>query len=124
SFTFFLRRALVEAVGGFDEGLGAGSPGPFGAGEESDLVLRLLAAGARIDYDPAIVVHHDEPRSAADDAFVAKMERYGAGQGLLWRRHRASPVSVGYLLGRKAGGALVRRVRGDAVLSRADVAYL
>ena len=43
----FLRRDLVQELAGFDEGLGTGSAGWAQSGEESDVVLRALAGGAR-----------------------------------------------------------------------------
>jgi glycosyltransferase involved in cell wall biosynthesis len=124
AFTMFFRHGALDAAGAWDEGMGPGAPGWYGAGEESDLLLRTLANGARVHYDPTVVVHHDEPRADPGEDFVTKMLHYGAGQGLLWRRYRAAPHVIAYLLARKAGGAVVRRVRGEAVLSRADVAYL
>lgn len=123
-FTLFLRRSLLEEIGGFDEGMGPGSAGPFGAGEGSDLLLRALRAGHRLRYEPDVVIHHPETREMAGEDHVAKMARYGRGQGLLWRRHRASPLLVAHLLCRKAGGVVLRRARGDVILSRADLSYL
>jgi GT2 family glycosyltransferase len=46
-----IRRAAFEAVGGYDDDF-------FFAGEEIDLGLRLINAGYRIKYDPAIQVLH------------------------------------------------------------------
>lgn len=124
AITLFLRRSLLEEVGGFDVALGAGSTGWFGSGEESDLVLRLLAAGHEISYDPSISVYHPETRDVPTPGYVEKMLRYGAGQGHLWRVHHASPSQVAYLLGRKLGGAALRRARGQGARSRADLAYV
>lgn len=50
-----LRRGAVQAVGGFDERLGAGAAG---CSEDSELWYRLLAAGWTCRYEPASVVHH------------------------------------------------------------------
>jgi GT2 family glycosyltransferase len=119
----FFRRALVEQAGGFDERIGTGSPGPVQSGEEPDLVFRLQARGARVDYDPAFVVHNDEPRDEIVPAFVTKMSGYGVGQGLIWRRYRLPVGVLGWLLARKLVAAPVRAVRGQRILARADLAW-
>ena len=57
--TTFLRRELVESVGEFDENLGLGSGRRTASGEETDYLVRAVSAGARIAYDPSLVVRHD-----------------------------------------------------------------
>ena len=42
SFTIFLRRDVVEAVGPFDEELGLGSGRPWASGEETDYLIRAV----------------------------------------------------------------------------------
>jgi glycosyltransferase involved in cell wall biosynthesis len=119
----FLRRALVDRLGGFDDRIGTGAAGPAQSGEESDLVLRALAAGARIEHDPALVVHNDEPRDTIDGRFVTKMAGYGVGQGLVWRRHHLPPSLLAALVARKLVAAPVRATRGQRVLARSDLAW-
>lgn len=121
--SLFFRRALLGRVGGFDEAIGTGAPGRVQSGEDSDLLLRVLATGARIDYDPTLIVHNDEPRDRLDARFVAKMAGYGVGQGLLWRRHRLPPVLLAGLVSRKLVAAPLRAARGRRVLARSDVAW-
>jgi GT2 family glycosyltransferase len=48
---------LLRAVGGWDVRLGTGSAGM--AGEDTDLLDRVLEAGATVRYEPAAVVRHD-----------------------------------------------------------------
>ena len=122
--TMFFRRSVLDRVGHFDEGMGVGSAGWYGAGEESDLLLRVLADGGRIAYDPDLVVLQDEPRDEADAAFEQKMLRYGCGNGHLWRLHRLSRRQLAWYSARKAGAVVVRSVTGKRQLARADVAYL
>jgi GT2 family glycosyltransferase len=80
------RRAAILRAGGFDERLGAGSPG--GAGEDMDLLYRLLRAGARIRYEPEALVYHErQPRERRR----ATRSAYGRGIGAccgLWLRGR------------------------------------
>ena len=122
--TMFFRTSVLDEVGTFDEGMGVGSAGWYGAGEESDLMLRVLDAGGRVDYRPDLVVLQDETRDDADPAFASKMLRYGCGNGHLWRLHRLPRRQLAWYSARKAGGALIRAARGQRQLARADLAYL
>jgi GT2 family glycosyltransferase len=96
SFTIFLKRDVVERVGPFDERLGL----PSSSGEEIDYLIRALDAGARIEYDPTIVVEH--PRKRADVA-----TRDGESIGYVLRKHRYSRKTVARMLLRPAAGMLV-----------------
>ena len=84
-----IRRDALEAVGGYDETLG---PGTFWtAGEDLELLDRLLAAGFTGRYEPVASARHLQWRSRKD---LYPLEwRYGVGQGarlaLLWRLDRA-----------------------------------
>jgi glycosyltransferase involved in cell wall biosynthesis len=96
SFTIFLRRAVVEHVGQFDERLGL----PSSSGEEIDYLIRALDAGARIEYDPSLVVEH--PRKHADVA-----TRDGESIGYLLRKHGYGPRTVARMLVRPAAGIVL-----------------
>jgi GT2 family glycosyltransferase len=122
--TMFFRMSVLDHVGNFDEGMGVGSSGWYGAGEESDLMLRVLDAGGRVHYDPDLVILQDETRDDADPAFARKMLRYGCGNGHLWRLHHLPRRQLAWYSARKAAGALIRAARGQRQLARADVAYL
>jgi GT2 family glycosyltransferase len=100
--TMFLRRELVERVGAFDERLGLGSGRRTSSGEETDYLVRAVSSGARIGYDPTLVVLHDVRE---DDASIGL--RDGASLGYLLRKHRYPPSTVARMLVRPAGGALV-----------------
>ncbi len=64
------RTALVQRLGGFDD---AFSPAYY---EEADLCVRMIEAGFRIVYDPAVVIHHLEFGSAANtESSMALMRR-------------------------------------------------
>jgi len=58
----FLRRDLVDAIGPFNENIGAGANTPYQAGEECDYFLRALD-GRNMWYDPALTVHHPQLHS-------------------------------------------------------------
>jgi GT2 family glycosyltransferase len=73
---FAARVGWLERVRGFDERLGAGSPGR--AAEDAELLYRLLLAGAVIRYDPSSVVFHERQSSAQR---LASRRGYGHGIG-------------------------------------------
>jgi glycosyltransferase involved in cell wall biosynthesis len=100
SFTIFLRREVVDRVGEFDELLGL----PFSSGEEIDYLIRAIDAGARIEYDPSLVVEH--PRKRADVA-----ARDGESIGYLLRKHRYGPRTVVRMFVRPVGGVVLHPSR-------------
>jgi glycosyltransferase involved in cell wall biosynthesis len=109
SYAIFLRRAVIEGVGPFDEQLGLGAGTPWSSGEEIDFVIRALDHGARIEYDPdLVVVHAPETR---DGRMVGA--RDGASMGYLLRKHRYPPRTVATMLARPAGGVVVSVLKKD-----------
>jgi mycofactocin system glycosyltransferase len=128
------RVEALEAVGGFDPSLRYG--------EDVDLVWRLVAAGWRGRYDPAVEVLH-EPRPTWG-AWFAQRRGYGSSAAPLDRRHpgavapaRADPwsaaawaaVAVGHpALGlatlAAAAGALARRLARTGALPATTAAGL
>jgi GT2 family glycosyltransferase len=116
SYALFLRREVVEGVGGFDERLGL----PSSSGEEIDYLVRALDIGTRIEYDPSFVVDHGE--EARDLVDVAA--RDGKSVGYILRKHRYRPRTVARMLVRPAGGALVAALRKDGQRARFHAATL
>ncbi|HET9460885.1 MAG TPA: hypothetical protein VFO56_03025, partial [Gaiellaceae bacterium] len=84
-----------------DEHLGLGSDEPWASGEEIDYLVRAVRGGARIEYDPTLVVLHDV---GVIDAAVGY--RDGASVGYLLRKHRYPARSVARLLVRPIGGVI------------------
>lgn len=72
------RRQCLEAVGGFDESLGAGSF--FRAGDDTDLVRRLSWEGCHGKYEPAVLVYHHHGRQSPQQARQLKIN-YSWGRG-------------------------------------------
>jgi GT2 family glycosyltransferase len=108
SFAIFLRSSVLDSVGPFDEQLGLGSGMPWSSGEETEYLVRAVDRGKRIEYDPGLVVIHDEkisPRAIGG--------REGASIGYILRKHRYPPTTVGKMLVRPLGGALAAAARGD-----------
>ena len=110
SFTIFLRREIVDRVGAFDETLGL----PASSGEETEYLIRAIDAGARIEYDPSIVVHH--PRKNVDLPVLGSRE--GAGIGYILRKHHYPARTVARMLFRPAGGVLVALAQRDRARAR------
>lgn len=74
------RRALLEAVGGFDTNLGAGTP--FHSGEDTEVLIKASLLGFTGRYEPAIVVYHHHGRKLKSD--VTKLyQGYAFGRGAL-----------------------------------------
>jgi glycosyltransferase involved in cell wall biosynthesis len=119
SYTIFLRRDLVERVGPFDERLGLGSGTAWESGEETDYLVRALDSGARIRYDPGLVVRHE--RRVYDRALAA---RDGASLGFILRTHRYGAATFARMLVRPAGGALLSLARLDPAQARVHLATL
>jgi glycosyltransferase involved in cell wall biosynthesis len=94
---FACRVDALRDVGGFDDELGTG--GRLRAGEDTDLAVRMLAAGWQGAFDPRPVVRHE-----------------------LWRnRRQALRVVFNYGIGSGACAVKARRLGVDAPLLRREV---
>jgi GT2 family glycosyltransferase len=76
----FLRRGLLEALGGFDEQF------PLAWREDSDLHFRLLECGARLAHAPRAVVVH--PVRPAPWGVSLRQQRKVMFDALLFKKHR------------------------------------
>jgi GT2 family glycosyltransferase len=70
-----LRRSAFDLLGPFDEALGAGTP--TRSGGDRDYFTRILAAGYRIDYDPAALSWHRHRREWSE--LRAALRGHGTG---------------------------------------------
>jgi glycosyltransferase involved in cell wall biosynthesis len=86
-----IRRAVLEEVGGFDPGIGAGAPIP--SAEDHELFLRALHAGWEGRHAPRSVVDHDDRRGRW--AGVRLCYGYGVGSGVVCRRASDLDPTVG-----------------------------
>jgi hypothetical protein len=85
----FIARGCFEEVGGFSLEIGSGGATPWGSGEGTDLLLRVMARGGQVVSRPDIVVHGTgERRQLDDDQLVAKHRAYARGTGHVYRVHR------------------------------------
>ena len=88
SITLFMQRELVSRIGGFDGRLGVGQW--FGAGEETDIVLRALRAGAVMAHEPTAGVHHPVDRPVQVGSKIARRaaRQRARGTGAMYAKHR------------------------------------
>jgi GT2 family glycosyltransferase len=119
----FPREAL-QAVGGYDERLGIGTPIP--GGEDNDWGYRLLRAGWTIAYRPEPVVVHEAWRSI--DERLALKRAYGIGQGGFYAKHivRADAFIAFRLVAdlfKQARGAAAAALTGRGRDARGHLAY-
>jgi GT2 family glycosyltransferase len=103
---FGCRREAILAVGGYDERLGAGTEG--GAGEDVDLLHRLLRGGQQIRYEPSALVYH--ARVSAERRRATR-DSYGRGIGaccVLWffEKDAAAPILLARWLALRTRRAL------------------
>jgi GT2 family glycosyltransferase len=118
AFTIFLREDVPASIGGFDEAIGPGGGTDYGAGEETDYLLRALEAGFRIEYVPDITVVHPDGTTALDPSAIAKAHRYGVGMAFVMRRHGYPWWFIAYACLRPFGGALLALSRGRVTRAR------
>jgi glycosyltransferase involved in cell wall biosynthesis len=117
SFTIFLRAEVVRDVGTFDEQLGLGAGTPWSSGEEIDYLVRALDRGARIAYDPDLVVLHRNPVFSAA-ALREVGTRDGASVGYILRKHRYPAGALAGMLVRPVGGAVLALLQRDLTQAR------
>jgi glycosyltransferase involved in cell wall biosynthesis len=123
SAAVFLRRGLVERVGPFDERLGLGSGTAWSSGEEVDYLIRAARLGARIEYDPALVVEH-EVRDHDGAGLRSIGSRDGGSVGYLLAKHGYPRRTVARMLVRPGGGAALALARRDPERARFHLATL
>jgi len=82
-FNVAFRRAALAAAGPFDEELGAGAR--FHAGEDTDMLYRIMRAGWAVSCSDDVTVTHYEWRRAGQE--LRLHYRYGLGAGAQTARH-------------------------------------
>jgi hypothetical protein len=93
---FAVHKDSLREVGGFDEGMGVGSP--TGGGEDIDMFVRILLAGYVLVREPSAVVWHRHRRTA--DELEIQVHNYGLGLGAWITKLFMKPKTLGMVLRR------------------------
>ena len=92
-----VRLALLRAVGGYDPELGPTASRRLGSCEDEDVQRRLMAAGARGQYRPDLIIHHFIPATRLTRTYHRRwFFEHGLSKGLL---ARGTPETIPHLLG-------------------------
>ena len=110
------KRAVLDAVGGYDPGIGVGATTPWQSCEAQDIVLRALDRGFVCVFDPCLFGHHAE-LDIRDPSMLRKGRAYARGFGHLLRVHRYSSRSAASWIIRPSVRALMSLAKGDFTLS-------
>jgi glycosyltransferase involved in cell wall biosynthesis len=116
-FSMFLRRDAVSGLR-FNEELGPGAGTEWGSGEGADFLLRMLARGYKLRYEPRLFVHHP---SHLCNAVPEKALSYARGLGGVLRLNGYPPVLATALCLGPLAWAAVKTARLD--LGEARLCY-
>lgn len=109
-YAMFFRHESVRSLR-FDESLGVGAGTPWGAGEATDYLLRLLEEGGVVYYDPALAVVHPPPVADYGERAARKAYAYGSGMGHVLKSHQMPLWLKARWLYRPLGGAGISLAR-------------
>lgn len=101
----------------FDVHLGVGSGTPYGSGEETDYVLRLLRSRARGRFDRTRYVIHPRRDMLSGTASAARARAYGFGMGHVLRINSLRALWMSFMAYNLSRAALVL-LRGNAEAAR------
>jgi GT2 family glycosyltransferase len=102
---FAIRRSVARELGGFDEGMGVGSP--TGGGEDIDMFVRVLLGGYRFAFEPGAVIWHRH--RATSQGLETQIYNYGLGLGAWMAKLMLRPKTCAMVLRRAFSG--VRHLR-------------
>lgn len=108
----FMRRAVKEAIGGFDERLGPGSASMFQGAEDRDYVARAFEAGIRVRFIHDLTVFHPQVDTGGAN-HLARVRKYSLGDGAYYRKHRYGLSRIALMSAKAIGGIPLRILRGQ-----------
>lgn len=94
SISLFIKTSLLRQIDGFDERMGVGQW--FGAAEETDLILRILATGAVIQRASNVRIHHAFGTPPQGDLSLRceNARKRSRGTGAIYAKHRLSIYTI------------------------------
>jgi GT2 family glycosyltransferase len=108
-----IRRDVIDRIGLFDPGFGAGAP--FRSAEDTEYIYRAHRAGIRVAYVPDCVVYHHHGRRRQEE--ILRLSRvYAEGNGALYAKYLRDPRLLRHLYWDLKG--CVREVFGGAPMDR------
>jgi glycosyltransferase involved in cell wall biosynthesis len=84
----FFKAETFRQVNGFNEKMGLGTDTLVKAGEEQDLMLKVISQGGRIYKEPAILVYHAMNERTWDKGFRKRIKSQGACDVYFTRRYK------------------------------------
>ncbi|KAF0161822.1 MAG: hypothetical protein FD157_4097 [Rhodocyclaceae bacterium] len=113
AISLFLKTEAVTRLGGFDTAFGLDRW--FGGGEETDLLLRVLADGARLVRSPESRVHHHfgSPGAADLKADCRRARTRARGTGGIYAKHGLEP----WVIARGLAAPIVKPLAGGNLRS-------
>ncbi len=86
TYVFFYERAIVMAIGGFDESLGPSDLSPFLSSEDTDFSIRALNYGSKNFRDKGLRISHPSLNISTDRDYH-KCLGYAIGRSHLLQKH-------------------------------------
>jgi glycosyltransferase involved in cell wall biosynthesis len=123
SYTIFLRKNVISSVKTFDETLGAGAGTMWGAGEETDFLLRAIGLNHKLVQHPGLLVNHPN-KSEPPEAAISRAYRYSCGVGRVLRKNSNFPLAAAYSVLRTCVGLFAAAVSGDLLKFRIAIEKL
>lgn len=110
----FLRRCVLNTVGGFVTNLGLGARSAFQAGEGTELLLRALGSGFQIAYCPELCVRHELQLAPP----LKRVRAYSRGIGRVVREADMPLKARLATLARPAAGTVAALATGDVATAQ------
>ena len=94
----FLRKIALGNTGDFDPLIGTGAKTVWGAGEATDLTIRVVKAGFVIRYEPELKIFHRLDAITLTPSSLKKAQSYATGMGAVARKNNLNLFQIVYLL--------------------------